>query len=68
MMRKLVLLTFLLSFVGLAHGESRRLWYDKPASNWLEALPVGNSHLGAMVYADSVERGDILVGFAPSEQ
>ncbi len=50
MMRKLVLLTFLLSFVGLSHGESRRLWYDKPASNWLEALPVGNSHLGAMVY------------------
>ena len=42
MMRKLVLLTFLLSFVGLAHGEPRRLWYDKPASNWLEALPVGN--------------------------
>ncbi len=26
------------------------LWYDKPASQWLEALPVGNSQLGAMVY------------------
>ena len=27
------------------------LWYDKPAQLWLHALPVGNSHLGAMVYA-----------------
>jgi alpha-L-fucosidase 2 len=27
-----------------------RLWYDKPAAQWLEALPVGNGRLGAMVY------------------
>ena len=26
------------------------LWYDKPASQWVEALPVGNGRLGAMVY------------------
>ena len=26
------------------------MWYSKPASHWLEALPIGNSHLGAMVY------------------
>jgi alpha-L-fucosidase 2 len=26
------------------------LWYDKPASNWNEALPLGNGHLGAMVF------------------
>ncbi len=26
------------------------LWYDKPAENWLEALPVGNGLLGAMVF------------------
>ena len=26
------------------------LWYDKPASVWLEALPLGNSRLGAMVF------------------
>ncbi|MBT6005895.1 MAG: hypothetical protein HOG79_09265, partial [Prolixibacteraceae bacterium] len=25
------------------------LWYDKPATNWTEALPVGNGRLGAMV-------------------
>ena len=26
------------------------LWYDQPAGNWLEALPVGSSNLGAMVF------------------
>ena len=33
-----------------ATAQQHKLWYDKPASHWLEALPVGNSHLGAMVY------------------
>lgn len=27
-----------------------RLWYDKPAEKWVEALPVGNGRLGAMVF------------------
>ena len=27
-----------------------RLWYNAPAKQWLEALPIGNSHLGGMVY------------------
>jgi alpha-L-fucosidase 2 len=26
------------------------LWYDEPAANWLEALPVGNGRLGAMIF------------------
>ncbi len=26
------------------------LWYDRPAAQWLEALPIGNGRLGAMVY------------------
>ena len=26
------------------------LWYDAPASMWTEALPIGNSRLGAMIY------------------
>ena len=29
-----------------------RLWYDEPAKQWVEALPVGNGRLGAMVYGD----------------
>ena len=33
-----------------AAAQNHRLWYSQPASHWLEALPVGNSLLGAMVY------------------
>ena len=34
-----------------------KLWYDKPASIWNEALPLGNGRLGAMVFGDpAVER------------
>ena len=36
-------------FVAL-NAQDHRLWYSQPASHWLEALPVGNSTLGAMVY------------------
>ena len=27
-----------------------RLWYTQPAAKWVEALPVGNGNLGAMVF------------------
>ena len=33
-----------------ARGQEHRLWYQQPAKHWLEALPIGNSALGAMVY------------------
>nr|WP_319997708.1 glycoside hydrolase family 95 protein [uncultured Draconibacterium sp.] len=29
-----------------------KLRYDKPAEQWVEALPVGNGRLGAMIYGD----------------
>ncbi|WP_208420177.1 glycoside hydrolase family 95 protein [Paraflavitalea devenefica] len=29
---------------------SLMLWYDKPATQWVEALPVGNGRLGAMIF------------------
>ncbi|PCH76638.1 MAG: hypothetical protein COB98_05710, partial [Flavobacteriaceae bacterium] len=29
------------------------LWYQEPASKWIEALPVGNGRLGAMVFGDT---------------
>ena len=31
-------------------AQDHRLWYSRPATQWVEALPIGNSHLGAMVY------------------
>ncbi len=32
--------------------QSPELWYNKPAVDWNEALPVGNGRLGAMVFGD----------------
>jgi alpha-L-fucosidase 2 len=29
-----------------------RLWYERPAAAWVEALPIGNGRLGAMVFGD----------------
>ena len=49
----------LLPLVLLASGPARaadaplRLWYEKPAATWVEALPIGNGRLGAMVFGDA---------------
>ncbi len=57
-MKKVVLYSLLL--VGIVvnvqaqnqSGALLKLWYDKPAKQWVEALPVGNGRLGAMVFGD----------------
>ena len=33
-------------------GGPHKLWYDHPAQNWNEALPIGNGRLGAMVFGN----------------
>lgn len=33
-------------------SNNNKLWYTKPAKKWIEALPVGNGRLGAMVYGN----------------
>lgn len=44
------------SFSATAQSDLK-LWYDKPAAIWNEALPLGNGRLGAMVFGDpAVER------------
>ena len=48
-MKKLLVVLSLVCSLPLT-AQEYRLWYDKPASHWLEALPVGNSQLGAMIY------------------
>ena len=35
---------------GTALASDWKLWYDQPAKEWVEALPVGNGRLGAMVF------------------
>ena len=34
-----------------------KLWFEKPAANWNEALPLGNGRMGTMVFGGTmVER------------
>lgn len=44
------LFLFVLLFQSTLVSQELKLWYDKPASFWEEALPLGNSRLGVMVY------------------
>ena len=51
MMQKRIITTLLIAvFTLTAAAQDHKLWYAQPAKHWLEALPVGNSHLGAMIY------------------
>ncbi|MGB5667583.1 MAG: glycoside hydrolase family 95 protein, partial [Maribacter sp.] len=53
-------LIFSIFFIGLSicscshkeEVEKDLLWYDQPAESWMQALPVGNGRLGAMVFGD----------------
>ncbi|HVU32974.1 MAG TPA: glycoside hydrolase family 95 protein [Opitutaceae bacterium] len=31
------------------------LWYPRPADRWVEALPIGNGHVGAMVFGGTAD-------------
>ena len=52
MIMKRIITTLVLSASAVVciNAQQHKLWYDKPATHWLQALPIGNSHLGAMVY------------------
>lgn len=39
-------------FSSAQQGGKYKLWYDKPAQQWVEALPIGNGRIAAMVYGD----------------
>lgn len=42
---------FIVSSVDcLAQGQQHQIWFNKPAGNWNEALPVGNGRVGAMIF------------------
>jgi len=48
-----LVLFFSCSF-GLAQNNTNILWYKQPAKEWIEALPLGNGRLGAMVFGNPV--------------
>ena len=45
-----------MSAISGGGGEPREhsLWFDRPADEWTEALPLGNGRIGAMVFGDPV--------------
>lgn len=50
-MKRVVALLMLILNISLGlFAEDMRLWYTAPAQSWVEALPIGNSRMGAMVY------------------
>ena len=53
-MKRNALLTIALFLSGLVFSQEQnlKLWYNQPAKLWVEALPLGNGRLGAMVFGD----------------
>ena len=49
-MKKLFNLCLLLSIGVTALAQDLKLWYSRPAEHWTDALPIGNSRMGAMVF------------------
>ncbi len=41
--------------VNTIDAQDLRLWYTKPATNWNEALPIGNGRLAAMVFGNPLQ-------------
>ena len=49
-MRFTTLLGMVLLLSQTSSARAERLWYDKPADSWVEALPIGNGNMGAMIF------------------
>jgi len=55
-MRRLLAFCFGLLAMAPAWSQDRpALWYRQPAQQWVEALPIGNGRLGAMVFGQVQE-------------
>lgn len=38
--------------ISATASTNEKLWYDAPAQEWMQAIPMGNGRLSAMVYGD----------------
>ncbi len=53
--KRIQIVCILIGIIGNASAQNNsplKLWYNQPAKHWIEALPIGNGRLGAMVYGD----------------
>ena len=49
-----ILISLIVLFSCKTHNKNSDLllWYDEPAEDWNQALPLGNGRLGAMIFGD----------------
>jgi alpha-L-fucosidase 2 len=52
------------TIAGAASDSDSKLTYDRPATRWTEALPLGNGRIGAMVFG-GIEEERLHLSFAP---
>ena len=50
-----ILSTALVNELNALSDSLLKLWYTHPAEKWVEALPVGNGRLGAMIFGNPVQ-------------
>lgn len=43
-------LCFFLISIPAQSQSNLKLWYDEPAADWNQALPIGNGRLGSMIF------------------
>ena len=56
-MKRLLIILMIITASISALADSHRLWYDRPAQTWTQALPIGNGVMGGMVFGTpAVER------------
>ncbi len=48
-------LLILFSINCFSQSNTSKLWYDKPATVWSEALPLGNGFMGAMIFGNPIK-------------
>ena len=51
-MKKILFFILFVSSLPAIAQNDLKLWYSTPAKEWVEALPVGNGRLGAMIYGN----------------
>ena len=52
MKNRLLVAVLMLQIVIMGNAADLKLWYNRPADYWVEAIPLGNGRLGAMMYGD----------------
>ena len=50
LLRIFIIVSCIILVSTLVNAQEYKLWFDKPAQRWTEALPIGNGRLAAMIY------------------